>query len=62
VKADHGAESSFIFGGPFLMDESSLLGKHGQTDMLCSKGPGWACRNRGLQSALRSLGCPPGPT
>uniref|UniRef100_A0A8C0ZRC3 Carboxylic ester hydrolase n=1 Tax=Castor canadensis TaxID=51338 RepID=A0A8C0ZRC3_CASCN len=25
VKADHGAESSFIFGGPFLMDESSLL-------------------------------------
>lgn len=25
VKADHGAESAFIFGGPFLMDERSLL-------------------------------------
>nr|XP_012598096.1 carboxylesterase 3 isoform X3 [Microcebus murinus] len=25
VKADHGAEVAFIFGGPFLMDESSLL-------------------------------------
>ncbi|XP_053459616.1 carboxylesterase 3 isoform X2 [Nycticebus coucang] len=25
VKADHGAETAFIFGGPFLMDESSLL-------------------------------------
>ncbi|XP_077888583.1 carboxylesterase 3 isoform X7 [Ictidomys tridecemlineatus] len=25
VKADHGAESAFMFGGPFLMDERSLL-------------------------------------
>ncbi|XP_045299066.1 carboxylesterase 3 isoform X2 [Leopardus geoffroyi] len=25
VRADHGAEIAFIFGGPFLMDESSLL-------------------------------------
>ncbi|XP_062033087.1 carboxylesterase 3 isoform X1 [Lepus europaeus] len=25
VKADHGAESPFMFGGPFLTDESSLL-------------------------------------
>ncbi|XP_074258067.1 carboxylesterase 3 isoform X2 [Saimiri boliviensis] len=25
VKADHGAETAFVFGGPFLMDESSLL-------------------------------------
>ncbi|XP_007938577.1 carboxylesterase 3 [Orycteropus afer afer] len=25
VKADHGAELAFMFGGPFLMDESSLL-------------------------------------
>uniref|UniRef100_A0A8C8ZDX5 Carboxylic ester hydrolase n=1 Tax=Prolemur simus TaxID=1328070 RepID=A0A8C8ZDX5_PROSS len=25
VKADHGAEIAFVFGGPFLMDESSLL-------------------------------------
>ncbi|MEJ1276133.1 hypothetical protein NN561_007036 [Cricetulus griseus] len=26
VKADHGSESPFIFGGPFLTDESNLLG------------------------------------
>ncbi|XP_022367412.1 carboxylesterase 3 [Enhydra lutris kenyoni] len=25
VRADHGAEIAFMFGGPFLMDESSLL-------------------------------------
>nr|XP_054104626.1 carboxylesterase 4A isoform X6 [Callithrix jacchus] len=25
VKADHGAETAFVFGGPFLTDESSLL-------------------------------------
>ncbi|XP_016785482.3 carboxylesterase 3 isoform X2 [Pan troglodytes] len=25
VKADHGAEGAFVFGGPFLMDESSRL-------------------------------------
>ncbi|XP_075392835.1 carboxylesterase 3-like [Tenrec ecaudatus] len=25
VKADHGADLTFVFGGPFLMDESSLL-------------------------------------
>uniref|UniRef100_U6CNM1 Carboxylesterase 3 n=1 Tax=Neovison vison TaxID=452646 RepID=U6CNM1_NEOVI len=25
VRADHGAELAFMFGGPFLMDESSLL-------------------------------------
>ncbi|XP_075392832.1 carboxylesterase 3-like [Tenrec ecaudatus] len=25
VKADHGADLTFLFGGPFLMDESSLL-------------------------------------
>ncbi|XP_051024931.1 carboxylesterase 3 [Acomys russatus] len=25
VKADHGSESAFVFGGPFLTDESSLL-------------------------------------
>uniref|UniRef100_A0ABI7W5T0 Carboxylesterase type B domain-containing protein n=1 Tax=Felis catus TaxID=9685 RepID=A0ABI7W5T0_FELCA len=25
VRADHGAEIAFIFGGPFLMDENSLL-------------------------------------
>uniref|UniRef100_A0A8C6APP2 Carboxylesterase type B domain-containing protein n=1 Tax=Monodon monoceros TaxID=40151 RepID=A0A8C6APP2_MONMO len=24
VRADHGAEKTFIFGGPFLMDESSM--------------------------------------
>ncbi|XP_037672101.1 carboxylesterase 3 isoform X2 [Choloepus didactylus] len=26
VRADHGAEMAFVFGGPFLTDESSLLG------------------------------------
>ncbi|XP_072824931.1 carboxylesterase 3 isoform X1 [Vicugna pacos] len=25
VRADHGAEMAFLFGGPFLMDESSML-------------------------------------
>lgn len=27
VRADHGAEIAFMFGGPFLTDESSLLGE-----------------------------------
>lgn len=25
VKADHGSENTFVFGGPFLTEESSLL-------------------------------------
>lgn len=31
VKADHASENSFVFGGPFLIEESSLLGKDKQT-------------------------------
>lgn len=30
VKADHSSENAFVFGGPFLTDESSLLGKNKQ--------------------------------
>ena len=28
VKADHSSENAFVFGGPFLTDESSLQGKN----------------------------------
>ena len=31
VRADHGAELTFMFGGPFLTDESSMLGEDGRT-------------------------------
>ncbi|XP_060144282.1 fatty acyl-CoA hydrolase precursor, medium chain [Globicephala melas] len=34
VRADHGAEKTFIFGGPFLMDESSMLEATGEEQEL----------------------------
>lgn len=61
AKADHGAESAFMFGGPFLMDERSLLGMDRQTDMqsLGSRAP----RFQGglVGTAAETLRSPPGP-